>query len=89
MQGYYGQPELTDQVISGGWFVTGDMGLIDDRGRFYLKGRERDEINKGGAKVYPADVDAVVERFEPADCGLYFCHCRSGSTVRMSPWRWS
>lgn len=66
MQGYYGHPELTDQVISGGWFVTGDIGLVDERGRIYLKGRERDEINKGGAKVYPADVDAVVERFEPA-----------------------
>ncbi|HUR71754.1 MAG TPA: class I adenylate-forming enzyme family protein [Candidatus Limnocylindrales bacterium] len=66
MQGYFGQPELTDQVISGGWFATGDIGLVDDRGRFYLKGRERDEINKGGAKVYPTDVDAVVERFEHA-----------------------
>jgi len=66
MQGYYGQPEITDQVVSGGWFVSGDMGLIDERGRLYLKGRERDEINKGGAKVYPADIDAVVERFEPA-----------------------
>ena len=28
-----------------------------------LRGRERDEINKGGMKIYPADVDAVVERF--------------------------
>ena len=66
MQGYYNLPELTEQVISGGWFVTGDMGLIDERGRLYLKGRERDEINKGGAKVYPADIDAVVERFSHA-----------------------
>ena len=66
MQGYFAQPELTDQVISGGWFLTGDIGLVDERGRLYLKGRERDEINKGGAKVYPADVDAVVERFEHA-----------------------
>ncbi len=66
MQGYYNLPELTEQVISGGWFVTGDKGLIDERGRLYLKGRERDEINKGGAKVYPADVDAVVESFAHA-----------------------
>jgi acyl-CoA synthetase (AMP-forming)/AMP-acid ligase II len=66
MQGYFAQSALTEQVISGGWFITGDMGLVDQRGRLYLKGRERDEINKGGAKVYPADVDAVVERFEHA-----------------------
>jgi oxalate---CoA ligase len=63
MQGYFGQRELTDQVVSNGWFLTGDMGLIDTRGRFYLKGREREEINKGGTKIYPGDVDAVVEKF--------------------------
>jgi acyl-CoA synthetase (AMP-forming)/AMP-acid ligase II len=86
MQGYYGQPELTDQVISGGWFVSGDMGLIDDRGRFYLKGRERDEINKGGAKVYPADVDAVVERFEPATavCTFAIADPAYGQNVAMA-----
>jgi len=64
MQGYYQRPELTAQVISGGWFYTGDIGLIDDRGWLYLKGREREEINKGGTKIYPVDIDAVVERFE-------------------------
>jgi long-chain acyl-CoA synthetase len=64
MRGYYAQPELTDQVVSGGWFFTGDIGLIDSRGWLYLKGRERDEINKGGVKIYPLDIDAVVERFE-------------------------
>ena len=64
MQGYYRQPELTAQVISGGWFYTGDIGVVDDRGWLYLKGREREEINKGGTKIYPADIDAVVEQFE-------------------------
>jgi len=38
--------------------------VIDDRGILYLRGREREEINKGGMKVHPADVDSVVERFE-------------------------
>jgi acyl-CoA synthetase (AMP-forming)/AMP-acid ligase II len=64
MQGYYRQPELTAQVISGGWFYTGDIGVVDERGWLYLKGREREEINKGGTKIYPADIDAVVEQFE-------------------------
>jgi acyl-CoA synthetase (AMP-forming)/AMP-acid ligase II len=64
MQGYSCQPELTAQVVSGGWFYTGDIGLVDDRGWLYLKGREREEINKGGTKIYPADIDAVVEQFE-------------------------
>ena len=63
MRGYLDRDDLTAQVVSEGWFMTGDIGILDDRGRLVLRGRERDEINKGGAKIYPADVDAVVERF--------------------------
>jgi oxalate---CoA ligase len=63
MQGYLDRDDLTAQVVRDGWFMTGDIGVLDERGRLHLRGRERDEINKGGAKIYPADVDAVVERF--------------------------
>jgi acyl-CoA synthetase (AMP-forming)/AMP-acid ligase II len=86
MQGYYHHPELTEQVVSGGWFVTGDMGLIDRRGWFYLKGRERDEINKGGTKIYPADIDAVVERFEHTEtvCSFAFADSLYGQNVAMA-----
>jgi acyl-CoA synthetase (AMP-forming)/AMP-acid ligase II len=63
MQGYLDRDDLTAQVVRDGWFMTGDIGILDERGRLHLRGRERDEINKGGAKIYPADVDAVVERF--------------------------
>ena len=64
MKGYLEREDLTRGVVSQGWFVTGDNGYIDDRGCLYLRGREREEINKGGMKVYPGDVDSVVERFE-------------------------
>lgn len=64
MQGYFGRDDLTKAVVSRGWFMTGDIGTFDDRGRLYLRGRERDEINKGGMKVYPADIDAVFEAVE-------------------------
>lgn len=64
MKGYFGREDLTRKVVSQGWFYTGDIGLLDDRGLLYLKGREREEINKGGMKVHPADIDAVAERFE-------------------------
>jgi acyl-CoA synthetase (AMP-forming)/AMP-acid ligase II len=63
MRGYLDRDDLTEQVVSQGWFFTGDVGLIDERGWLYLRGREREEINKGGMKVYPGDIDAVVERF--------------------------
>jgi acyl-CoA synthetase (AMP-forming)/AMP-acid ligase II len=64
MKGYLEREDLTDQVVSQGWFMTGDIGLVDDRGRLFLRGREREEINKGGMKIYPADIDGVAERFE-------------------------
>jgi oxalate---CoA ligase len=64
MHGYFQRDDLTNQVVNQGWFVTGDIGLIDDRGFLYLRGREREEINKGGMKVYPGDIDAVMEQFE-------------------------
>jgi acyl-CoA synthetase (AMP-forming)/AMP-acid ligase II len=63
MKGYYLQEDLTDAVVSHGWFMTGDIGVIDERGRLYLKGRERDEINKGGVKVFPAEIDLAVQGF--------------------------
>ena len=64
MQGYFERDDLTNQVVNQGWFMTGDIGVLDERGLLYLRGREREEINKGGMKVYPGDIDAVAERFE-------------------------
>jgi len=63
MRGYFQRQDLTDACVSQGWFMTGDIGLLDDRGRLFLKSRMRDEINKGGMKVFPADIDEVVEQF--------------------------
>ncbi|HEY1726010.1 MAG TPA: class I adenylate-forming enzyme family protein [Steroidobacteraceae bacterium] len=64
MQGYLDRDDLTEKVVSQGWFFTGDIGLIDDRGLLYLRGREREEINKGGMKIYPTDIDTVAEQYE-------------------------
>jgi long-chain acyl-CoA synthetase len=66
MKGLFQRDDLTALAVSEGWFLTGDIGFIDERGRLVLRGRERDEINKGGMKIYPADIDTVVERFEHA-----------------------
>lgn len=63
MKGYFQRPDLTAAAVVNGWFMTGDIGLMDARGRLFLKGRERDEINKGGMKIFPADIDEVVEQF--------------------------
>jgi acyl-CoA synthetase (AMP-forming)/AMP-acid ligase II len=61
MRGYLGQDELTRRALVAGRFATGDLGLLDERGWLHLRGRERDEINKGGMKIAPAEVDAAAE----------------------------
>lgn len=66
MKGYFRRDDLTAKAVTDGWFFTGDIGYIDVQGRLILRGRERDEINKGGMKIYPSDIDAVVERFAAA-----------------------
>lgn len=63
MQGYLGRPDLTDQVVAQGWFYTGDIGQVDERGFLYLRGRERDEINRSGTKIHPSDIDVIAEGF--------------------------
>jgi len=64
MQGYWRRGDLTKKVVTDGWFLTGDIGLVDERGILYLRGRTLEEINKGGTKIYPGDIDAVAERYE-------------------------
>ncbi len=61
MKGYFRRDDLTQAAIHQGWFATGDLGLIDERGYLIIRGRERDEINKGGIKVFPAAIDLVAQ----------------------------
>jgi oxalate---CoA ligase len=86
MKGYFQRDDLTDQAVSNGWFMTGDIGMLDDQGRLVLRGRERDEINKGGMKIYPADIDAVVERFEATSdvCSFALDDAIYGQTVGLA-----
>ncbi len=86
MQGYFQRDDLTSKAVVDGWFLTGDIGFLDERGQLVLRGRERDEINKGGMKIYPSDVDAVVERFEYASdvCTFALDDEIYGQTVAMA-----
>jgi acyl-CoA synthetase (AMP-forming)/AMP-acid ligase II len=86
MRGYLGRDDLTRRVVRDGWFSTGDIGLLDGRGLLYLRGREREEINKGGMKVYPGDIDSVVERFEQTSdvCAFAFEDALYGEDVGVA-----
>jgi acyl-CoA synthetase (AMP-forming)/AMP-acid ligase II len=60
MQGYWQRPELTADVLRDGWFHTGDLGRIDERGRLHILGRAKDLIRTGGKSVQPAEVEQVL-----------------------------
>ncbi len=64
MKGYHNQPELTAQAIDNeGFFHTGDIARIDKKGRVYITGRIKNMIVlSGGKKVFPEEVEAVLEK---------------------------
>lgn len=66
MKGYHHQPELTASVIDeDGWFHTGDIAKIDDKKQVYITGRIKNMIVlSGGKKVFPEEVEAVLETSE-------------------------
>ena len=59
-QGYHNNPTANAEAFTGGWFRTGDQGLLDDTGVLTLTGRIKELINRGGEKISPLEVDAVL-----------------------------
>lgn len=61
-KGYWRNPEKTAADFRrDGYFITGDMGVIDADGSIQLVGREKDLIISGGLNVYPAEVEALLD----------------------------
>jgi long-chain acyl-CoA synthetase len=58
--GYSSMAELNRQVFRDGWFLTGDLGRIDDAGRLFVTGRKKLLIEVAGHKVDPIEVEDVV-----------------------------
>lgn len=66
MKGYHNQPELTAETVDkDGWLHTGDIARIDKDGHIYITGRIKNMIVlQGGKKVFPEEVEAVLEKSE-------------------------
>jgi acyl-CoA synthetase (AMP-forming)/AMP-acid ligase II len=60
--GYAGNPEVTAKSFTpDGWFRTGDLAQMDERGYVRLRGRIKEIINRGGVKYHPGEVEALIE----------------------------
>jgi long-chain acyl-CoA synthetase len=62
--GYWNKPEESAKALPGGALRTGDVGYMDSHGWFYIVDRKKDQINVGGFKVWPREVEDVLYEHE-------------------------
>ena len=61
-QGYWRMPEKTaEELRADGYFMTGDIGFVDDRGYVQIVGRNKDMIISGGFNVYPKELEEILD----------------------------
>ncbi len=62
MKGYWNNPSATMQAIRNGWLYTGDLGYQDQDGFFFIVGRSKEMIIRGGENIYPKEVEEALYR---------------------------
>jgi acyl-CoA synthetase (AMP-forming)/AMP-acid ligase II len=60
MRGYRNDAKATAAAFIDGWFRTEDAGVLDDQGYLALTGRIKEQINRGGEKISPSEIDDVL-----------------------------
>jgi long-chain acyl-CoA synthetase len=60
VEGYWQRPAESAAALAGGRLATGDIGFMDEEGWFYVVDRKKDQINAGGYKVWPREVEDVL-----------------------------
>ncbi|WP_265516949.1 class I adenylate-forming enzyme family protein [Nitratireductor luteus] len=65
MLGYFDDQNATEKSFNkDGWFMSGDLGSLDERGNLTIEGRIKDLIIRGGHNIYPAHIEAVAMRHD-------------------------
>ena len=85
MDGYWNRPEATAKSLQDGWFATGDIAVMDEKGYFRIVDRKKDMILVSGFNVFPNEIEEVVAMHpkvvEVAAVGLADEH--SGEVVKI------
>ena len=65
MLGYFDDQKSTEEAFNrDGWFMTGDLGWVDEQGYLRITGRKKDVIIRGGHNIYPAKIEALAARHD-------------------------
>ncbi len=83
IDGYENNPAADEAAFTHGWFRTGDEGYLDGDGYLFLTGRLKEQINRGGEKISPLEVDEVLLRHEAVAQAVTFAmpHDKLGEEV--------
>lgn len=81
--GYLNNPDANATAFDGGWFRTGDQGVMDDDGYVKVTGRLKEIINRGGEKIAPLEVDEVLLAHDAVAqaCTFAMPHAKLGEDV--------
>jgi len=60
MKGYFRNPQASADTLKGGWLHTGDLGYQDQEGYFFIVGRKKEMIIRGGENIYPKEIEEVL-----------------------------
>lgn len=85
-KGYFNKKEMWEAALHEGYFLTGDLGYMDEEGYLYFVGRKKELIITGAVNVYPNDIDEVVEQLpQVKECAAFaFPDERLGETVALA-----
>jgi acyl-CoA synthetase (AMP-forming)/AMP-acid ligase II len=72
MLGYWRKPEATRQALRDGRYHTGDLGFLAEDGNLYIRGRRGELILRGGANVYPAEVERALQQHADVEFAAVF-----------------
>ncbi len=65
-------PEASAKALSGGRYHTGDLGFFESDGNLYIRGRRNELILRGGANIYPAEIERVLGLHHEVEAAAVF-----------------